>query len=81
MCAYQVFHWLCVLYLSIGYYSVNTIVLSSLPSNAAVHATASSAPDPKVWFQYLFCATVSCLWTYRYRLAFFSSAYAFFIGF
>ena len=50
MCAYQVFHWLCVSYLFAGYYSVDTIVMSSLPSNVAAHATATSAPDPTVWF-------------------------------
>ena len=50
MCAYQVFHWLCVSYLFAGYYSVNTIVMSSVPSNVAAHATATSAPDHSVWF-------------------------------
>ena len=50
MCAYQVFHWLCVPYLFAGYYSVNTTVMSSVPSNVAAHATATSAPDHPVWF-------------------------------
>ena len=49
ICAYQVFHWLCVPYLFAGYYSVNTIVMSSVPSNVAAHATATSAPDHPVW--------------------------------
>ena len=31
--------------------SVNTIVMSSLPSNVAPHATATSASDPTVWFR------------------------------
>ena len=48
--AYQVFHWQSVSYLFAGYYSVNTIVMSSLPRNVASHATANSAPDPTVWF-------------------------------
>ena len=30
--------------------SVNTIVLSYLPSNVAAHDTATYAADPKVWF-------------------------------
>ena len=47
---YQIFHWLCVPYLFAGYYSVNTIVMSSVPSNVAAHATATSAPDHPVWF-------------------------------
>ena len=50
MGAYKVFHWLCVSYVFAGYYSVNTMVMSSLPSNVAAHATATSAPDPTVWF-------------------------------
>ena len=50
MCAYQVFHCLCVPYLFAGYYSGNTIVMSSVPSNVAAHATATSAPDGPVWF-------------------------------
>ena len=37
-------------YLFAGYYSVNTIVMSSVPSNVAAHATATSAPDHPVWF-------------------------------
>ena len=28
----------------------NTIVVSSLPSYVVAHATATSAPDPTVWF-------------------------------
>ena len=51
MRAYEVSHWLCVSYLFAGYYSVNTIVMSAVPSNVAAHATATSAPDPTVWFQ------------------------------
>ena len=39
-----------VSYLFAGYYSVNTIVMYSLPGNVAVHPTRSSAPDPTVWF-------------------------------
>ena len=29
---------------------MNTIVTSSVPSNVAAHATATSAPDRSVWF-------------------------------
>ena len=50
---YQVFHWLCVPYLFAGYYSVNTIVMSSVPSNVAAHSTATSAPDHPVWLHRL----------------------------
>ena len=37
-------------YLFAGYDSVSTIVMSSMPSNVAAHATATSAPDHPVWY-------------------------------
>ena len=64
-----------------GYYSVNTIVMSSVPSNVAAHATATSAPDHPVWFHGKHGKQVTTLpWLFTPKGALFGPIYGIYVG-